>query len=98
MDFVSYIDIPVLLVVYLLMEGVKTFIFKDKNDKRRNAIPMMALFTGAVISLLIYFLWPDVSTSVNPFNAFASGAISGTAATGSNQIYKKATNFLNPEQ
>lgn len=98
MDFVSYIDIPVLLIVYLLMEGVKTFIFKDKNDKRRNLIPMIALFTGSALALLLYYLWPNVSTSINPLNAFTSGAISGTAATGGNQIYRRATSFFDPSR
>ena len=94
MDFVAYVDIPILLIVYLLMEGLKTFVFKNKDDKRRNMIPTIALFTGAIISIAIYFIWPNMSNSVNPLNAFTSGAISGVVATGSNQIYKKATRFF----
>lgn len=98
MDFVTYVDIPILVIVYLLMEMVKNFIFKDKNDKRRNTIPMIALVTGAIISIGIFYIWPDVSSSVNVLNAFTSGAISGVAATGGNQIYKRATDFFNPDK
>ena len=96
MDFTLYIDIPILIIVYLMVEFIKAFILKDKEDKRRNLIPLISLLIGAALSLLIYFVWPNMSNSVNALNAFASGAISGSAATGSNQIYKKAMGFFNP--
>ena len=95
MDFTFYIDIPILIIVYLMVEFIKAFILKDKEDKRRNLIPLISLLIGAALSLLIYFVWPNMSNSVNVLNAFASGAISGSAATGSNQIYKKAMGFFN---
>ena len=95
MNIGEFIDIPVLIIVYLLMEGVKKFIFK-KNDERRDAIPLIALLTGSVIALLIYYLWPELSPNTNPLTAFASGAVAGSASTGSNRIYKSSMRFFDP--
>ena len=95
MNIGEFIDIPILIIVYLLMEFIKKFIFK-KNDERRSAIPIIALLTGSAIALLIFYVWPNLSTNTNPLTAFASGAVSGSASTGGNQIYKYITRFFDP--
>ena len=95
MNIGEFIDIPVLIIVYLLMEVVKKFILK-KNDERRDAIPLIALLAGSFIALLIYYVWPEMSPNTNPLTAFASGAVSGSASTGSNRIYKYIMRFFDP--
>ena len=92
MDISAYIDIPILFLVYLIMEFSKKVFLKD--DKERSLIPIIALFVGSVISVVIFYVWPEISSSVNPFSAFASGGISGAAATGGNQIYKQIHRFF----
>lgn len=92
MDISAYIDIPILVVTYFIVEIVKRKLLK--NDKQRSLLPAIAAGTGAILSMLIFIIWPSISTNVNLFNAFASGAISGSAATGSNQIYKQITKFF----
>lgn len=93
MDISSYIDIPILVLVYVIMEISKRT-FMRKNDDLRRLIPLIALFLGAAISIIIFYIFPELSSNVNGLNAFASGAVSGTAATGSNQVYKQISRFF----
>lgn len=95
MDLSAYIDVPILMIVYIGMEAIKRLILNNDNTKRYRAfIPVIAPIIGSLISLLIFYRWPYISTSVNGLNAFASGAISGAAATGGNQIYKQISRFF----
>ena len=93
MDISSYIDIPILVLVYVIMEIFKRT-FMRKHDDLRRLIPLIALFLGAAISMLIFYVLPELSSNINGLNAFASGAVSGTAATGSNQVYKQISGFF----
>ena len=93
MDISAYIDIPILVIVYVIMEISKRTFMRGRDDLRR-LIPLIALFLGSAISMLIFYIWPELSTNVNGLNAFASGAVSGTAATGSNQVYKQISRFF----
>lgn len=92
MDISAYIDIPILVLTYFIVEVIKRKILK--TDKQRSFLPTIAAITGAILSMLIFIFIPSISTNVNLLNAFASGAISGSAATGSNQIYKQITRFF----
>lgn len=92
MDISAYIDIPILVITYFFVELVKRKFIK--SDRQRSLLPIISAATGAVISMIIFVVWPSISTNVNLLNAFASGAISGSAATGSNQIYKQITRFF----
>ena len=95
MDLSAYIDVPILMIVYICMEVVKrTILNREKTKKYRAFIPVIAPIIASLISLFIFHNWPYISTSVNALNAFASGAISGAAATGGNQIYKQITKFF----
>lgn len=96
MDMTAYIDIPIMVIVYFLVEGIKRFIIKE-DDKKRSLLPVIAALLGSIVSILVYLYWPSVTTSFNVLNAFASGAVSGTAATGSNQIYKQLMKFFTPD-
>ena len=92
MDISAYIDIPIVVLTYFIVEFIKRKLLK--NDKQRSFLPAIAACTGALLSMSIFIFIPSISTSVNLFNAFASGAISGSAATGSNQLYKQITKFF----
>lgn len=92
MDISAYIDVPILVITYFFVEIIKRKLIK--SDRQRSLLPIISAATGAIISMVIFVVWPSVSTNVNLLNAFASGAISGSAATGSNQIYKQITKFF----
>lgn len=93
-DLSHYIDIPVLCAVYLIVELLKLSVLK--TDNARSFIPVIAPIIGATISICIFKFYPQLSISINVTAAFANGVISGSAATGANQIYKKIYSFLNP--
>lgn len=92
MDISAFVDIPIMVIVYFFVYLIRKFI--TKTDKQRRFLPIIAACIGIIVSLSIYLFWPSISTSINGLNAFASGAISGTAATGSNQIYKQMMKFF----
>lgn len=95
MDLSAYIDVPILMIVYIGMEIIKRTILKtEKMKKYRAFIPVVAPIIGAIISIIIFYIWPYISTNINVLNSFASGAISGAAATGGNQIYKQISKFF----
>lgn len=100
MDLSCFIDIPILVIVYILVFLIRKFAIKNK--KYNNLLPIAAASIGVVISIVIFTFFPTVSNSSNALNAFTSGFISGMAATGSNQIYKQiskcfTTDFTNEE-
>lgn len=92
MDITSYIDIPITVITYFIVELLKRKLLK--RDKQRTMLPIVAAITGAAISIMIFVVWPTISSNVNVLNAFSSGAISGAAATGTNQIYKQLARFF----
>lgn len=95
MDLSAYIDVPILMIVYIAMEILKRTAFNNEKTKKYRAfIPVIAPIIASIISVFIFYKWPYISTSVNGLNAFASGAISGAAATGGNQIYKQISKFF----
>ena len=96
MDLSAYIDIPILIAVYILIEIGKKIVFK--TDEARSFIPIAAPVIGSVLSIIVFLVWPDMSTNTNVVNAFACGAVSGAAATGSNQIYKQISKFFNTSE
>lgn len=92
MDISAYIDIPIVVITYIVMEIIKRIFLK--SDESRNLIPVISPVVGSIISIFIFCVFPEMSTNINLLSAFTSGAISGAAATGSNQIYKKISNFF----
>ena len=91
-DLSAYIDVPVLIGVYVLVELCKRIFLK--TDELRSWIPLISTILGSILSAIIFKLYPDGSSSVNIFNAIICGAISGSAATGCNQIYKHIKKFF----
>lgn len=87
MDLASFIDIPIVVIIYIIVYITRKFIIKNK--KYNSLLPILAASLGVVISIVIFTFFPNVSSSTNALQAFTSGFISGMGATGSNQIYKQ---------
>lgn len=94
MDLSQYIDVPILCLVYLMAELAKRTFLKD--DKKRGLIPIIGPIVGAIVSIILFFVSPEMSTSINVIGAFTNGVVSGAAATGANQIYKQIARFFTP--
>ena len=71
------------IICYIIGEGIK--LSKIKN----RAIPFLCGVSGAVIGLVWFFTSFIGFPAEEPFTAAAVGIVSGLAATGVNQIFKK---------
>ena len=94
----AYFNLFIIIVVYLLAEITKKLLNKKKNAaKYRDLIPHLCLIIGAAIAILLLYVYPSaLSEGIdNPIQAFICGAISGVAATGSNQLFSRTVKFKN---
>lgn len=90
MDFDNVLP-GLVVITYILIEiAKKTFL---KTDKKRKHIPLISAIFGVVISVIIFYACPDIIYCNNILEAIAMGGMSGFAATGCNQLYKKYTSY-----
>jgi hypothetical protein len=86
MDIIEHLGIesvPVIaVIVFLIVQAVKATPLEDKW------LPVIAGAVGGVLGLTATFLMPDYPAH-DPLTAIAVGIVSGLAATGAHQIYKK---------
>ena len=79
-------SIPAIVVLcYVAGLGLKA-IGSEKVDK---FIPTICGLLGAILGLATFYTIPDFIVGSNWLSAAATGAISGLAAVGANQIYKQ---------
>lgn len=81
----------IVIVVYIIIEIAKRTVLK--TDKKRQLLPLICTIIGGVFGLLLFVLYPVGSNADNIVGAFTSGAFSGLAATGCNQLYKQLKKF-----
>lgn len=93
----SYFNLFIIIVIYLLAELAKKIMVKTKKEKYRDLIPHVCLIVGALIAIILLYLYPQaLSEGIdNPIQAFICGALSGMAATGSNQLFARTIKFKN---
>lgn len=90
MDF-NFVTPAIVIIIYMVAELLKLFVLK--TNKQRSWLPFWCSISGIVISLIIYFVYPQGTNAANVVEAFASGALSGFAATGCNQLYKQFSRY-----
>lgn len=91
MDF-NYVNVGIVIFIYILVELLKTFCLKD--DASKKAIPLLCVMFGAVLTCGLYFVIPECFPSCSNFiEAFGMGGLSGASATGCNQIYRQYTKY-----
>ncbi len=80
----NYPAIPMIVVIcYVLITAIKS----TKIDSKWY--PLISCGLGAVIAAACYFLLPEFIGAVSLTAAVISGAVSGLAATGTNQVFKQ---------
>lgn len=80
------VSVPAIVILcYLIGMGCKAV----KNKKLDKFIPTICGVSGAIIGLATFLTIPDFIVGNNWLSAMATGAVSGLAATGINQIYKQ---------
>lgn len=85
----SIATIPVVCgAVYALIEFVK-YLLGGKVEKFKRFIPLVAGCAGAGISLLMFFIAPEMVPASTWYASLLIGAASGLSAVGVNQIKKQ---------
>jgi multidrug transporter EmrE-like cation transporter len=85
----SIATIPVVCgVVYAVIELIKYFL-GTKVDKFKKYIPVVSCFIGAMISLIVFFIAPELVPVATWYSALLMGGASGLSAVGVNQIKKQ---------
>lgn len=75
--------------VYGIIELLKRFVFCE-NEKFRKFIPLLAALMGAIITLIVFFVSPDLIPATSWYSSVLLGLASGLSAVGVNQIKKQA--------
>lgn len=79
------------IATYILVEICKALFLK--TDKSRKHIPLIAAIIGVACAIVIFVFWPEMIYCSNVLEAIAMGGMSGFAATGCNQLYKKYAKY-----
>lgn len=79
------------IATYILVELCKALFLK--TDKSRKHIPLISAIIGVAAAIVIFIFWPEMIYCNNILEAITIGGMSGFAATGCNQLYKKYSKY-----
>ncbi len=80
----NYSAIPVIVVIcYVIITAIKQTKINSKF------YPLISCAIGAALAAAMFFLFPEFIGATTITAAIISGAVSGLAATGTNQIFKQ---------
>ena len=86
MDFTS---VPIIVICSYLVGEIYKTIFKN-NEGSYKIIPIITSLFGGLLGVVIYFTNKEIIFNVNNvYSALLIGIISGSSATGTNQIIKQ---------
>ncbi len=91
------LNVFIVITVYIVAEIIKATVMKEggKHYEYRSILPVICMGIGGIIGVLLFVLYPVGISVTDGVNAFVIGALSGLAATGSNQILKQLMQFKN---
>lgn len=93
MDFVS---VPIIVLICYMIGEIYKVLFKHRQELYK-LIPIIVAFIGGMLGVLIYITTPEIIFNVNNlWDALLIGIMSGSSATGTNQIVKQI--FINKEE
>ena len=88
------VTVPVIIAFcYLVGVCIKLF----KNEKLNDFIPGICIVLGAILGIVSFYTIPNLIPASDWLTATVIGGASGLAATGVNQLIKKAKSFLSVE-
>lgn len=86
--------VPVIIAFcYLVGVCIKLF----KNEKLDDFIPGICIVLGAILGIVSFYTIPNLIPATDWLTATVIGGASGLAATGVNQLIKKAKSLLSTE-
>lgn len=80
----------VVTAVYAIIELLKLIWFNN-NEKLTRLIPVFSSIIGAILTVVVFFVVPELVPVTEWYSALLMGAASGLSAVGINQIKKQAT-------
>ena len=86
---------PIIVILCYILGEIYKIIFKNKKETYK-LIPLLVSLFGGILGILIYFTAPEILNVDNIYLALEIGIISGSSATGTNQIIKQI--FKNKEE
>ena len=93
MDFVS---VPIIVLICYMIGEIYKVLFKHRQELYK-LIPIIVAFIGGMLGVLIFITTPEIIFNVNNlWDALLIGIMSGSSATGTNQIVKQI--FINKEE
>ena len=88
MEYVEALSVPAITaIVYAAITAIKE-IFAEREEIKKY-IPLIAMAAGMIISAFSYIYAPEFLNASDMISALITGAASGLAATGTNQIVKQ---------
>lgn len=91
----NFASVPIIVILCYILGEIYKIIFKNKKETYK-LIPLLVSLFGGVLGILIYFAAPEILNVDNIYLALEIGIISGSSATGTNQIIKQI--FKNKEE
>lgn len=86
MDFAS---IPLIVVCCYMVGEIYKVLFKNKQETYK-LIPILVALTGGLLGIIIFLTNPEMMLNAdNIWIALEIGIVSGSSATGANQIIKQ---------
>lgn len=86
MEFTS---VPIIVIFCYIIGEIYKEVFKNKKDLYK-LIPLITTVIGGILGAIIYKTSPQIIfNTTNIYNAILIGIISGSSATGTNQIIKQ---------
>ncbi len=90
----NFASVPIIVVCCYLLGEIYKAIF-SKRQQAYKLIPVVLSLTGGLLAILIYFTNPQIIPCDNAWEALGIGIVSGSSATGANQIIKQLFNNEN---
>ena len=85
----SFTSVPIIVVCCYVIGEIIKFIFRNKQETYK-IIPIVVTSIGGLLGTLIYLTNPEMIFNVdNIWTALLIGMVSGSSATGANQIIKQ---------
>lgn len=91
----NFASVPIIVILCYILGEIYKIIFKSKKETYK-LIPLLVSLFGGILGVLIYFTAPEILNVDNIYLALEIGIISGSSATGTNQIIKQI--FKNKEE
>ena len=83
----------VVIITYCIAEIAKATVIK--SDQQKTMLPILCTIIGGIIGGIMYKFYPSsLPNCTSIIGAITSGAISGMASTGCNQIYRQVKKFF----